>query len=63
MKIKFLRDYEVKDGSGTTYKEGDTLECNDASANHFVSRKAAEIVNPGRKQSAVDKRPTDQERS
>lgn len=63
MKIRFLRDYEVKDGSGDSYKSGDTLECNQASADHFINRKVAEIVKPGRKPNAMDKGSVDKERS
>lgn len=48
-KIRFTRDYEVKDHSAGTaqaekYKAGQTLKLAEASAAHFVSRGAAEYV-------------------
>jgi len=44
--IEFVRDYLVKDNSGTEYAVGDTLECNEASAQHFINRRAAVLVEP-----------------
>ena len=75
MKIKFIRDYEVKDGSGTVYKKDSVIDVNQASADHFINRSAAYLFNevpeeqtveakkPGRPKKvtsdAVDKRPAD----
>lgn len=49
MKIKFLRDYVVRDEAEgtenqTVYKEGQVKDFNDASARHFINRSAAEEV-------------------
>lgn len=41
MKITFIKDYEVKDGTGTKYKAGQTIDVSEASANHFITRGAA----------------------
>lgn len=41
MRITFIKPYVVKDGSGTSYAEGQTIECSEASANHFIVRGAA----------------------
>ncbi len=41
MKITFIRPYAVKDGTGTKYAEGQVIDCNEASAQHFISRGAA----------------------
>ena len=43
-KIRFLRNYTVKDGSGTSFAKGEELECSEDSAGHFISRQAAELV-------------------
>ena len=75
MKIKFLRDYEVKDGSGTVHKKDSVIDVNQASADHFIRRSAAylfdgvpeentiETKKPGRPKKvtsdAVDQRSTD----
>jgi len=58
--IKFVRHYLVKDGSGTEYAAGDTLECDQAGAQHFINRRAAILVEEptkpkrGRKTKAVE---------
>ena len=75
MKIKFLKDYEVKDGTGTVHKKGSVIDVNQASADHFINRSAAYLFNevieektietkkPGRPKKvtsdAVDQRPAD----
>ena len=56
MLIKFTQAYEVKDGSGTTYAEGQTLECSDASANHFILRGVAVEEKPKPKKEAAKKK-------
>ena len=75
MKIKFSKDYEVKDGTGTVHKKDSVIDVNQASADHFINRSAAYLFNevpeeqtvetkkPGRPKKvtpdAVDKRSTD----
>ena len=44
MKIKFLRDYRVKDAEGASYTAGEVRELTDASARHFIVRGAAEEI-------------------
>lgn len=58
MKIKFIRTYRVMDGTETTYKIGQELTCTEASAQHFISRGAAEAVaRPVRKKTATKAKP------
>ena len=45
-KIVFLCDHTVKDMTGTSYTEGEELECSDASAGHFIRRRLAKLVEP-----------------
>lgn len=45
MKIRFTKIYAVKDGTGTAYKEGDVLDCGEASAMHFITRGVAAVFN------------------
>ena len=75
MKIKFSKDYEVKDGTGTIHKKDSVIDVNQASADHFINRSAAYLFNeviedqtvetkkPGRPKKvisdAVDQRPAD----
>ena len=40
-KIKFLQTVTVKDDVGNTYKEGETHEFSESSANHWLSRGVA----------------------
>lgn len=42
LKIKFNRAYRVKDGGGATYKEGQVVSLDEASARHFITRGVAE---------------------
>ncbi|MEM6259683.1 MAG: hypothetical protein AAGI37_15495 [Planctomycetota bacterium] len=42
VKIKFTRD--TRSVEGGPHKEGDTLECSDASAARWVKRDAAQVV-------------------
>lgn len=45
VKIKFLRDYTVKDPENPDeYEKGEKVTMNEASANHFVRRGIAEFV-------------------
>ena len=39
--VRFTRSYTVKDGSGKRYKAGEVVDLPEASANHFISRRAA----------------------
>lgn len=41
MRIRFLREYRIKDGSGTVYQEGQEIEVNAASARHYINRAVA----------------------
>jgi hypothetical protein len=47
LKIKFVREYTVKDGTGTRYEKGQVVELSAASANHFISRRAAVVAPQG----------------
>jgi hypothetical protein len=42
MRIKFLKDYEVKAVDGPVYKKGQEIDVSDTSAWHFINRGAAE---------------------
>ena len=42
--VRFIRAYTVKDGSGKKYKAGEVVDLQDASANHFINRRAAVLV-------------------
>lgn len=53
MKIRFTRDYGVKDAEAKQYREGDVLTVNKASALHFVNRGAAVIVDDTGPQTAM----------
>jgi hypothetical protein len=44
VRIRFVREYEVKDGLGTRYKTGQILDVNEASALHFINRGVAARV-------------------
>lgn len=44
VKIRFLRDHRVDAVDGATFRQGQTFVCNEASANHFISRSLAEIA-------------------
>lgn len=44
VEVEFLRDYEVKDGTGTKYEKGSVWELPASSANHFISRGAAKAT-------------------
>ena len=47
MKVKFTQDYEVNDGSGKVYKQGDVEDFVVPSARHFLNRGVAvEYVAP-----------------
>lgn len=39
--IRFTRNYTVKDGSGKKYKAGEVIDLAEASAQHFINRRAA----------------------
>jgi len=47
MKIRFLVDYTVKDGSGDAYAKGDVRDFTPESAQHFIRRRAAVAVAVG----------------
>lgn len=49
VKVKFTRDYTVKDAAGKTYEKGKTYEMSPESAQHFVNRAAAVVVIRGAK--------------
>lgn len=62
MKIKFTRDYTVKNEDAAHYEKDKTYEMNDASAKHFINRRAAEKVASGQVSTpapapAVEKKP------
>ena len=42
--IKFLQSYTVKDEAATTYAEGEEVTLVSSSANHFINRGVAEVV-------------------
>ena len=42
MRITFTRDYTVNAAGGESYKAGQTIECSEESARHFINRGAAE---------------------
>lgn len=44
MRIKFTRDYAVKAEGGEKYAAGQEVEVSEASARHFINRRAAEEV-------------------
>jgi hypothetical protein len=44
--IKFTRPYVVQNHEGRRFAEGELLECNQATAQHFVRRYAAVEVQP-----------------
>lgn len=41
IKVKFTRDYKVKDDEGNKFKEGKEYELTESSAAHFIVRGAA----------------------
>lgn len=53
MRIKFTKGYAVKAAKGETYKEGQTVDLPDRSAQHFLNRGVAEEV-----ETASDSHPT-----
>lgn len=55
--IRFTRPYVVKNHEGRHFVEGELLECNPATANHFISRKAAVLVAEEVPKPAPDPRP------
>ena len=55
MRIKFIREYRVKDELGTIYKEGKSLDVSEASARHFINRNAAIELGNNRKRAKPDK--------
>jgi hypothetical protein len=44
IKVQFVRDYTVQADRGQTYEEGQVVQLPEASANHFLARGAAELV-------------------
>lgn len=56
-RIAFTRNYEVKDGSGTRYTKGQTLDCSEASANHFINRRAAVLASEVKAKANTDEKP------
>ena len=62
--IRFLRNYLVKDDTGTSYAAGDVVKCSVDSAEHFIRRKAAELVKdkpktaPPKPKAKTDGKPT-----
>lgn len=48
VKVKFTRDYVVKDEEALRYERGSVYEMSLASARHFVNRGAARVVSGGR---------------
>lgn len=53
MKIRFTRDYGVKDAEAKQYVAGDVVTVSKASAMHFVNRGAAVIVDGAEPQTAM----------
>lgn len=47
-RITFTRDYREKAEGGKSYRKGQTVEVNEASARHFLNRGAAEGVSSSR---------------
>ena len=43
-KVKFLRDYLVKNAEATAYKKGQVVEMSFPSASHFIRRNAAVLI-------------------
>ena len=43
VKVRFVRDYQVKDAEAKVYEEGKTYPMSEASAQHFVRRRVAVI--------------------
>ena len=43
-KVKFLRDYLVKNVEATAYKKGQVVEMSFPSASHFIRRNAAVLI-------------------
>lgn len=41
MKVKFTEHYTVKAADGQTYKKGEIVDMNEASAMHYINRGAA----------------------
>ncbi len=52
IEITFVREYEVKDGSGARYKKGQIARVSEPSANHFINRGAAVLTADIKKASA-----------
>lgn len=44
MKVRFVRDYTVKDEEGKEYKKGRVYDMSESSARHFLNRNAVEVV-------------------
>lgn len=44
MKVRFVRDYKVRDAEGREYKKGRVYDLPESSAQHFLNRNAIEIV-------------------
>ncbi len=44
MKVRFVRDYKVKDTEGKEYKKGKVYDLSDARVRHFLNRNAVEVV-------------------
>lgn len=63
MKIRFTKEYTVRDIPPVTYEAGDELECNHASVNHFINRGVAEVIDDSdpvvvKKETIVEKKPS-----
>ena len=55
VKVRFVRDYQVKDAEGKVYEEGKTYPMPEASAQHFVRRRVA-VIDGGKAQGAGAKK-------
>jgi len=44
MRIRFLRDYQTKEATPQRFRKDQEVDVSEASANHFISRGAAEQV-------------------
>ncbi len=54
VKVKFTREYTVRDEEARTYKVDEVVELPPASANHFIVRGAAELVDDAKKPKGDD---------
>ncbi|MCB9868144.1 MAG: hypothetical protein H6816_16080 [Phycisphaerales bacterium] len=51
VKVRFLRAYKVKDEEGREFEEGKEYDLTPDSAQHFISRQAAVLMEAGKPKS------------